>query len=876
MVPAPTSPPPDKNMPLGRSAMHDRYSGPVRRIFERLFGPIHYPAEGAAKIGDLARQGAIVYVAHAQSVWLALYFNHALARLGLPLATFVGGVNLLLWQPIGRVWKLWQRRQAPRDTAWEQRFADRPPSRSESLLADTLRRGQAAFLFLRRSRSLHRKSTDQQDYFRCLIAMQRLSNKPIFVVPHVVTDRSEAGSTRAGIPRMLLGHRRRGGRLRELGMLLGVARRAAVRVADPIDLKRLCDEFPDTDDQLLARRLSHDVHKKMIEEERVIAGPELPGHDDLERHVLRDPNVRRVLDQASQSIQKSIAELERQVRANLREIAARYNVGYIKMMDRGLGVIFNRIYDGLLVDEPGLAQVFEAARRGPVILCPCHRSHIDYLVMSYVLWQHGVAPPHIAAGANLSFFPLGTIFRRAGAFFLRRTFRDDPVYGATFRAYITELVKNGTSIEFFLEGTRSRTGKLLLPKFGLLGMIVEAWRRGYRPDVQFVPVSIDYERIIEAGSYEHELAGGEKKPENVRGLLGSAKVLRSRYGRVHIQFAGPISLSEYAKQQNLEQRFVEDESSAWNLAVERLGFRILHQVAMVTSVTPSSVVATALLGHVGRGMAEGILLERARAIIEFLENIAARIAEPLQSRDTRQETLLVATRALVDTGSVNIERAGKSDMEPIYTIPETKRLVLDYHKNALMNYFAPAALVARALLKRGLTTAAYNDVRQDTLFLSRLFKFEFMYRADARFETYFNEALDVLCRIGYLQLDEQKNLNVQASEATQHLASLLDNFVEAYWMVAATLTDLRQFPLWDKELKMRALEKTRRAFLEGKIRRPEAANRTLIDNAVLWFADQKIIEMHKDGKRQNARLASTYEGDGLELLITQISEFSRR
>ena len=185
----------------------------------------------------------------------------------------------------------------------------------------------------------------------------------------------------------------------------------------------------------------------------------------------------------------------------------------------------------------------QAANRGGLVLCPSHKSHIDYLILSKVLYDAGMTPPHIAAGANLSFFPLGPIFRSSGAFFLRRSFKGDKLYGAVFRAYVKRLMHDGFSQEFFIEGGRSRTGKVLAPKLGLLSMEVDAWLEGASQDVSFVPIAIDYEKLVEGKDYASELAGGEKKKENIWSLLEARKILRSRHGRIYVQFDRPIPLA---------------------------------------------------------------------------------------------------------------------------------------------------------------------------------------------------------------------------------------------------------------------------------------------------------------------------------------------
>ena len=867
------SPPLTSPALLAPYAMHDRYGWLLRTLCTWLFRPIHYPAQCVEQVRSLSREGTVVYVTRGHSAWLALCFNYVLQRVGLPLAHFVGGVNFMWLQPAGHLWRVFKERRKPVEGPISAASAKTPLTRREKILADHVLRGEAAF-FAMAPRIRGGSPPDLNDYVRSLIVAQRCTSKPIYLAPHVLVDRSQSGAANKSMIDRLFGDRRRPGALRHLAMLLTL-RNGSMRMADAINLRARVDEHPDLDDVLLARKVRHELQRRMSEEERVVAGPRLTQYDTTARHVLRDPLVRNVIVEQSTKTGKSDPVLENEAQKALRGIAARYNVNYIRVLSHLLNLIFNRIYDGIAVDEAGLGRVIEASRRGPVIFCPSHRSHIDYLVLSYVLWRHRITPPHIAAGANLSFFPLGHIFRKSGAFFLRRTFRDDPVYGAVFRAYVMELIKEGTSVEFFLEGTRSRSGKLMMPKFGILGMVVEAWRRGARDDVQFVPLSIDYERIIEAGSYEKELKGADKKSEDIGGLLRTTKVLRSRYGRVQLQFGDPISLRQLAETKQLPQSAAAEHDDAWRDQVERLGFSILHNVAMVCSATPTAVVSTALLGHPGRGMAQGVLVSTCNAVVQFLESGAARLSHSLQHPTTRVSAVLEAVQKLVDEGAIAVDRAGRSDMEPIYRVPDENRVVLDFHKNAIMNYFAPAALVARAIKKNGSDHLRYDykQLNKDTRFLSRLFKREFIYRVDSDFHTYFDETLGALAVRGFLDVPEDGSVVVRQPSTVLLLGGLLDAFIQAYWITARTLLDLRAFPLWQKELTARTLERTRRAFLEGDITRPEAANRSLIETALQWMIEEGVVQSQITGKRKTLQLSGEYGADRLQQLIDEIRAF---
>jgi glycerol-3-phosphate O-acyltransferase len=862
---------------------HKRYGGLLRRLFELFFGPIHYPEKRAHRIRELAGHGVIIYVARARSPWLAVYFNSALARMGLPLAGFVGGIKLWPWQPIGRLWRKARRNVTELVGTWRARYGEAFPSRREEVLVETVFRGEAALLSLQdRRRSFRRKLRKPavNDYLRALVAAQRTSDRPIFIVPHAITSLAHGGEARETLAERLFGTRPRRRQRRPLGLSMAltarVARRSTVRVGDAVDLAALVAKHNDLSDAKITRRLRHLLDRRIREEERVIAGPQMPSYRTLHRHILRDPVLKAVIEKLAAEQDKPVEVVEKKAGKYLREIAARYSPALAGTFATLMNWVFTRIYDGVVIDEPGLAQVLDTARRGPVVYCPSHRSHVDYLVLSTILWTHGFTPPHIAAGANLSFFPMGYVFRHSGAFFLRRTFGGNHLYASVFRAYLAELLRHGTGLEFFIEGTRSRTGKVLMPRLGLLSMAIDAWRQGAREDVFFAPVSIDYEQIIEAGAYERELRGGEKKREDVRGVLRSAKVLRSRYGRAHLQFAPPLSLAAIAAARGLPQDPSPEYNEAWRAETARIGHRILHQVAISSSVTPTAVAATVLLAHRGRGIAHGRLLDRAHELIDYLDTALARLSAALAEPDTRAGAVLEAVQSLVDRGAVAVDRPGRADSEPIYRVIEERRIQLDYYKNSIMSTMAPATLPCRALARRTSDSngvAAYEDVRRDTEFVSRLLKRELLYRADDTFTTYFDEALASLGARGFIDVHEDGRIELRDSEAVLQLAGLLDSLVQAYWVTAATVHELRKFPMWHKELATRALERARRGFLEGQLSRPEAANRNTIENALDWMIASGMLEVDRSTKRKPVRIADGFSEEELNRLVNDIAAF---
>ena len=326
-------------------------------------------------------------------------------------------------------------------------------------------------------------------------------------------------------------------------------KRAFLRVGRPIDLATFVAERSGEPDALVARKARGTIHHHLARELRAAVGPPLRTPTRVEEKVMRDRHLREVLEHVSRQKGRSAGSVRREAVRDLREIASRYSPLFIDFIRPIFRWIFQTMYDRVEIDEKGLAEVRRLAADRPLVLTPSHKSHVDYMLLSWAFYEHGLIPPQVAAGINLSFWPFGSFARRAGAFFIRRSFKGDKIYSATLRAYVKYLLRERFTQEFFPEGGRSRTGKLLFPKTGLFSMEVDAWGDGAADDVLFVPIAVDYERLVEGASYAQELAGGEKKKESFGALLQTPRALLRRYGRIYLQFGTPVSLKDVAEKQ---------------------------------------------------------------------------------------------------------------------------------------------------------------------------------------------------------------------------------------------------------------------------------------------------------------------------------------
>ncbi|MGY0633289.1 glycerol-3-phosphate 1-O-acyltransferase PlsB [Luteimonas sp. A478] len=399
------------------------------------------------------------------------------------------------------------------------------------------------------------------------------------------------------------------GRFRRLLTILLNGRDTMVRFAAPVELRASVEEglTPERTVRKVSRVLR--THFNRIRE--AVIGPDLSTRRLLIDKVLTTPSVKDAIADQARRDNSTPQEAWKKAHGYAWEIAADYSHPLVRSASFLLTTVWNRIYRGVLVHH--LDRLKAIAPGNEIIYVPCHRSHMDYLLLSYLLYVRGIVPPHIAAGINLNLPVIGTVLRKGGAFFIRRSFRGNALYSAVFTEYVAQLVAGGYSIEYFIEGGRSRTGRLLAPKGGMLAMTVRAYLRQPTRPVLFQPVYIGYEKLMEGNSYLDELSGKSKKKESIWQLLrGIPRVLRSNYGQVVVNFGEPIPLTEALAEHAPDwdgSPISEDEKPAWlSATVERIAQRIQVNINRAADVNPVNLLALALLSTPKHAMGEADLL----------------------------------------------------------------------------------------------------------------------------------------------------------------------------------------------------------------------------------------------------------------------------
>ncbi|PRY71723.1 glycerol-3-phosphate 1-O-acyltransferase PlsB [Halomonas ventosae] len=408
------------------------------------------------------------------------------------------------------------------------------------------------------------------------------------------------------------------GRLRRLLSVVINGKDVEVHLGTPLRLSELLDA---REARLTNRKVARLLRVHFRRLRTRVLGPDLSHRRTLIEGVAASPEVRRVIREVATAEQRSAARLEGRARRYGREIASNMTYPVLRFMDGLLRRLWNRLYDGVAVH--GLERVKAIAGDHTLVYVPCHRSHIDYLLLSYVLYRDGLMPPHIAAGRNLDMPLIGPLLRRGGAFFMRRSFRDNRLYATVFNEYLHRLIARGHPLEYFIEGGRSRSGRMLPARPGMLSMTLHSYLRSARGGGQplvFVPVYIGYERILESGSYQRELHGGRKRKESPWGVLRVLGRLRQPFGQVTVNIGEPLSLPAFLDAEVPGwRRQLDDPRPPWLArAVPRLGETLSRRINAAAALNPVNLVALVLLATPHHAI-EASLLKRQLALLVALQ-----------------------------------------------------------------------------------------------------------------------------------------------------------------------------------------------------------------------------------------------------------------
>ena len=618
------------------------------------------------------------------------------------------------------------------------------------------------------------------------------------------------------------------GRSRRFFTILFNGRNTIIEYSPSISLRELISESGNI---TVVDKAQHRLETRLTEMKTANLGPDISHRRTLISDLLQNDTVRAAIErhQKEQGVreQKAIRTAQRY----LEEIVADRSYITIQILQRILSAFWNRFYGGIRVNfSSGLKSL---ALTHDLVYVPCHRSHIDYLLLSYVIHFEGLAIPYIAAGKNLNMPLIGPVLRKGGAFFIRRSFKGNPLYSTVMFEYLATQIASGMPIEYFIEGGRSRTGRLLQPRPGMLAMTIRAFLKYQKKPVAFIPVYIGYEKMIESKSYLAELKGDDKKSESLFSSVRSILGLRGHYGRVTTNFGAPVFLDDVLTASNPDWQsyhYSDDERPDWlRSSVKQTATGIMQNLNASADVNAINLVATILLASPNQTMDEHELVRSLgfyRRLIKALE-YAGRVTV---NDDNELEQIRYAEK-------LGMADRRKHELGDFIYLQRHTAVMMTYYRNNTLHLFALPSLIACCFIN----VAAMSKDR-----IARLIRIVYPFLKKEFFlpwhlshiDAAVDKMLHCIAEHELLELSEGSDIYSRPSISTQHhaqlttLSRIISPVLELYYMIFALLAEHGTGTLSRERLEELCHLMAQRLSLMYEINSPDFFDKRLISNFI--------------------------------------------
>ncbi len=654
---------------------------------------------------------------------------------------------------------------------------------------------------------------------------------------------------------------------RKFMQVLFNGRNTIIEFDEPVSLRFLLGEEAGT--AVRGRRVTRALRTSYAKQRSARIGPDLSHRRTIVNRVLRTRAVRSVVAQEMREKRITRRQGMLSARQYADEIAANYSHAFVRFMEAALSRLWNRLYDGVVF---GHVETLEQAAEGnEVIYVPCHRSHMDYLLLSYAIYVHGYAIPHIAAGINLNLPIVGRFLRKGGAFFIRRSFRGNALYTVVFMKYLAAIMARGHSIEYFIEGGRSRTGRLLQPKTGMLSMTVRSFLRDPARPVVFVPVYFGYERIVEGTTYIGELSGKPKEKESVAGLIRTLRMLRERFGKVHVNLGEPIRLEELLDRYDADwrNRIVEDDTRVpWvSAAVDDLASTIMRHINAAAAVTPINLLAIILLATPRQALPKAELLRQLELYRKLL------LGFPYSDRIT--VTSMSAAEMLAYGESMKIVSRQQHQLGDIIRMSDESAVLATYYRNNILHLFAMPSLIACAFVSNA--TVLTEDIQRLAWRIYPYIASELFLRwTESELAGVVVNVLECLEKHGLIESDAARTewrRPPSASEKAMQLSLLAQatiQTIERYYLAIAQLVKAGSGQITQIALEERCQLTAQRMVMLYGLNSPEFFDRTMFENFIDLLRARGVIRISSTGKLEFDDVLMRVAADAQFVLSEQI------
>ncbi len=656
-------------------------------------------------------------------------------------------------------------------------------------------------------------------------------------------------------------------RARKFMQVLFNGRNTLLELDEPLSLRALLGE--ELGGALRGRRVARTLRALYARRRAARIGPDLSHRRTIVNRVLRTRAVRAAVAQEMRERHLPRHKALQRARAYAWEIAANYSHAFVRFMEHALGWLWNRLYDGVVF---GHAETLATVAEGnEIIYVPCHRSHMDYLLLGYAIYVHGYAVPHTAAGVNLNLPVVGRLMRKGGAFFIRRSFGGNRLYTVVFMKYLAAIMSRGHAIEYFIEGGRSRTGRLLQPKTGMLLMTVRSFLADPSRPVVFVPVYFGYERLVEGATYIGELSGRPKEKESVRGLLGSWRVLRERFGKVHVNLGEPIALAEILDRHERHwrtRRFDDETRAPWlAAAVDELAERIMRNINSAAAVTPINLLALALLATPRQALPETDLVGQLELYRSLLTSF------PYSNRVT--VTTLSGTEMLAYGQSLRLIEREPHRLGDIVRMTLENAVLATYFRNNVLHLFALPSLIACVFV--GNARVSTSDIQRLAWRVYPYIGAElFLPWSETQLPAVVEAALGCLAAHGLIEPDPGAGgwqrpppASAQAMQLSL-LAQATLQTIERYYMVVAQLVLAGSGTITQAALEERCQQTAQHMTLLYGLNSPEFFDRAMFANFIGLLRARGVIHAGAGGRLEFDEVLSRVAQDAQFVLSEQL------
>jgi glycerol-3-phosphate O-acyltransferase len=656
------------------------------------------------------------------------------------------------------------------------------------------------------------------------------------------------------------------GRFRKMLNVLVNGRNTVVYFGDPVPLREAIGDLPPTRG---VRRLLRSLRGVFRAQRSSTIGPDLSHRRTMVAHILRTQAVRHAVRREMQ-VRRELASAARgRGRAGLKrratrravlltarqyamEVAANYSQPFVTFMSGLLRRLWTWLYDG--VEFEHVEKLQEIGDGAEIIYVPCHRSHMDYLLLSYVIYHKGFAVPHVAAGVNLNLPVIGRFLRKGGAFFLRRSFKGHALYAAVFTKYLGFMMARGHPLEYFIEGGRSRTGRLLVPRTGMLSMTVRSYLKEPKRPVVFMPVYFGYERIVEGRTYIGELSGRPKEKESVLGVIRSLpSVLRSKFGKVHVNLGEPIVLDDLLNAYNPNWRGVpaaagaDEGTSPPGWIAELIGdlaFRVVSGINAAAAVTPINLVSMAVLATPRQALLEADLKRQLDLYQRLLRDAPYSPLVTVTAESPEQMTRYAESMGMLERQA--------HPLGDIVRMTAERAVLATYYRNNILHLFAMPSLLACCFVSNARMRT--EDIKRLAWRVYPYIRAELALRwPEEEIGAVTESLLDALARSNLLEPNEDRSEWRRPSptslEAIQLslLAEATIQTLERYYLVIAVLLRAGSQNVTHEALEERCHLMAQRMSILYGLDSPEFFDKSLFRNFIELLGRRQVITTAENG-----------------------------